>query len=144
MVSDDRPRYRTGSRRMVVKLASHDRPVSLRSLGDGATRLFGLAIALANSRDGFLLIDEAENGIHHSVQADYWRMVLQAAQDNNVQVLATTHSWDCVKGFEQAARDNEDVEGILIRLQKYPAGLRAVELLEDDLNVAVEQGIETR
>ena len=58
------------------------------------SRLFTVALALANSRDGFLLIDEAENGIHHSVQADYWRLVLQTAQDNNVQVLATTHSWD--------------------------------------------------
>ena len=48
----------------------------LRSLGDGAVRLFGVALALANSQGGFLLIDEAENGIHYSLQRDFWRMVL--------------------------------------------------------------------
>ena len=37
----------------------------LKSLGDGAVRLFGVALALANSQNGFLLIDEVENGIHH-------------------------------------------------------------------------------
>ena len=66
--------------------------MSLRSLGDGAVRLFGVALALANSQGGFLLIDEAENGIHHTIQRDFWRMVLLTAQENNVQVFATTHS----------------------------------------------------
>ncbi|MDE0446870.1 MAG: AAA family ATPase [Spirochaetaceae bacterium] len=57
-------------RRAVVRLKDQERPVPLKSLGDGAERLFGVALALANSRGGFLLIDEAENGIHHSVQYD--------------------------------------------------------------------------
>ena len=116
----------------------------LKSLGDGALRLFGVALALANSRDGFLLMDEAENGIHHSVQRDLWRMVIQTAQENNVQVLATTHSWDCVRGFAQAAIEMDDVEGVLVRLDQDDYGLRAVEYSEEDLKVVVEQGIEVR
>ena len=102
-------------------------PVPLRSLGDGALRLLGVAVTLANSRGGFLLIDEAENGIHHTIQRDYWRMILQTAQENNVQVLATTHSWDCVTGFAQAASELEDVEGVLVRLSRSGGDLRAVE-----------------
>ena len=74
-------------------------------------RLFGVALALANSKDGFLLIDEAENGIHHSIQRDFWTMILKAAHQNNVQVLATTHSWDCVAGFAMAATEIEEVDG---------------------------------
>ena len=66
----------------------------LRTLGDGAMRCFAVALALAKSTNGFLLIDEAENGIHHSIQPKFWNMVLQTAQRNNVQVIATTHSWD--------------------------------------------------
>ena len=145
MVSDNRisPQH-TDRHRVIVKLANQDRPVPLQSLGDGATRLFTVALALANSRDGFLLIDEAENGIHHSVQANYWRLVLQTAQDNNVQVLVTTHSWDCVRGFAQAAVENEAVEGVLVRLQRNALGLRAVEYSEEDLQIAAEQNIEVR
>ena len=128
----------------MVRTEGEDRPVPLRSLGDGALRLFSVALALANSRDGFLLIDEAENGIHHSVQRDFWWMVLQTAQANNVQVVATTHSWDCVRGFAEAAIENETAEGVLYRLDRLPAGLQAVEYTEDDLRVATEQSIEVR
>ena len=131
-------------RRMVARLKGHKQPVPLASLGDGALRLFGVAIALANSRNGFMLIDEAENGIHHSIQRDYWRMVLQTAHENNVQVLATTHSWDCVTGFAQAATELEDVEGVLVRLSRSNGDLRAIEYPEEELATAAEQGIEVR
>ena len=116
----------------------------LKSLGDGALRIFGIALALANSRDGFLLIDESENGIHHSIQRDFWRMVLQTAQANNVQVLATTHSWDCIKGFAYAAAECEDAEGVLVRLSMRNGDLRAVEYPEDELKIAADQRIEVR
>ena len=131
-------------RRVLVKVKGQTNPVPLRSLGDGAVRAFAVALALANSGDGFLLIDEAENGIHHSVQAKFWKMVLQTAQRNNVQVLATTHSWDCVKGFAQAANELEDVAGLLYRIQRVPAGFRAVEYSERNLQAAAKYGIEVR
>ena len=104
--------------------------------------MFGIALALANSQDGFLVIDEAENGIHHSVQRDFWKMVIRTAHENNVQVLATTHGWDCVAGFAQAA--TKLGEGALVRLETNGDGIRAVEYSEEDLRVAAEQGIEVR
>lgn len=135
---------RAGGRRVVARIKELERPVPLRSLGDGAVRLFGLALALTNSQDGFLVIDEAENGIHHSIQHDYWRMVLQAAHDNNVQVLATTHSWDCVRAFAQVAVENEGVEGVLIRLEKDDDGIHTITYSEDRLRRAAEHGSEVR
>lgn len=120
-------------RRVLVKVKGQTNPVPLRSLGDGAVRAFAVALALANSTDGFLLIDEAENGIHHSTQARFWNMVLQTAERNNVQVIATTHSWDCVVGFAKAASELESVEGVLYRIQRNGDRLRAVEYPEADL-----------
>ena len=131
-------------RRAIVKLKGNSGPVPLKSLGEGAPRLFGVALAFAHSSNGFFLIDEAENGIHHSVHRDYWRMFLQTAHKNNVQVFATTHSWDCVRGFAQAATENEDVEGVLVRLEKEDEGLRAVRYDERRLKIAAEQRIEVR
>ena len=130
--------------RVLAKLRDQPFPVPLRSLGDGALRLFGLALTLAKSRDGFLLIDEAENGIHHSVQRDYWRIVLMAAQANNVQVIATTHSFDCVRGFAQAMTECEGIEGALVRLERTDEEVWAVEYSESDLKIAAEQSIEVR
>lgn len=144
VVGDDERRYSGDGRRVVVKLKDHSRPVPLKSLGDGVTRVFAAGLALANSRDGFLVIDEAENGIHYALQPDFWSMVLRAAHQNNVQVLATTHSWDCVTGFARAAVQVSGVAGVLVRLEKDGEQVRAVEYTEDELQAAARQGIEVR
>ena len=135
---------RSRGARAIVKLQDHPDPVLLRSLGDGATRTFAAALSLATCRGGLLVIDEAENGIHHRVQEDYWRMILLTAAANNVQVLATTHSWDCVDGFARAASSLDDVEGRLVRLERRGEELRAVEYDEDLLATVAEQRIEVR
>ena len=131
-------------RHFIVKLKGHSQPVPLKSLGDGAVRLISVVLALVNSRDGILLIDEAENGIHHSIQHNFWRMVLRIARDNNTQVLATTHSWDCVQGFSQAATDDEDAEGVLYRLERDDEDVWAIFYPEDQLKIAAEHGTEVR
>ena len=131
-------------RQVVAKFRGQPFPVPLETLGDGVLRLFGLALVLVNSRDGFLLIDEAENGIHHSIQGDFWRLVLLAAQANNVQVIATTHSFDCVRGFAQAIAECEGIEGVLVRIEREEGRLRAVEYSERNLKAAAESRIEVR
>ena len=145
MVGDEETlRFVGRGRRVVVKLRDHERPVPLKSLGDGVTHLFAAALALANSRDGFLVLDEAENGIHHSVQRGFWRMVLRAAHQNNVQVLATTHSSDCVAGFARAAIECDDALGVYVRLERDDIRVRAVEYTEEELETVADQGIEVR
>ena len=106
--------------------------------------MFGVALALANSRNGFLVIDEAENGIHHSIQKAFWRMVLRTAQANNVQVLATTHSIDCVRGFAAASDEAEEIECALVRVVRRNGETWAIEYSEKNLVIAAEQGIEVR
>ena len=141
VVGEEKP---GNSRRVVVKLRDHPRPVPLKSLGDGVTRLFAAGLALANSREGFLVVDEAENGVHYSVQQDFWRMVLLAAHQYNVQVLATTHSRDCVRGFARAAAEIGEAEGVYVRLERDNDQVWAVEYTEEELKTVAEQDIEVR
>lgn len=140
MVGDTHSRFR--GRRPIVKLESRD-PVSLKSLGDGAVRLFATALAMTNCTNGFLLIDEAENGIHHSVQQQYWKMVLHTASRYNIQIFATTHSIDCVKGFAQAALESEE-GGVLYRLENRDQNLAAIRYPEEDLDAAAKFKTEVR
>lgn len=142
MVGDVRDQSR--GRHVIVKLQDRDTPVPLKSLGDGATRLFGVALALAGSRNGMLLMDEVENGIHHSVHDDFWRMILRTAEENDVQVLATTHSFDCVRGFAKAAVESDTSEGVLVRLEREAERIRAVVYSEDELEAAAKHRIEVR
>ena len=131
------------SRIPFVRVENLSEPIPLRALGDGVNRLFGLALALTNAKDGLLLIDEIENGIHYSVQADLWRLVFETAARLNVQVFATTHSYDCIKAFEEAARESEE-EGILVRLARKGDRTLVGEFDERELEIAVEGEIEVR
>ena len=147
MIADTEERVRlrpTNSRKPVVRIKGLERPVPLKSLGDGAVRLFGTALALANCDKGFLTIDEAENGIHHSVQDSYWQMVMQTAHEQNAQVFATTHSWDCVVGFARAAIDSVDSDATLVRIEKDGEELRSIEYSKEELEYVATFGIEVR
>ena len=143
IVGDD-PRYRGRGRRVIVKLRDYPDPVPLASLGDGITRLFAAGLALAASRGGYLVVDEVENGIHYSVQQEFWSMVLHAANQHDVQVLATTHSNDCVAGFARAAADLDQVESAYVRLERMGHQVKAVEYTKEDLYTVAQQGIEAR
>ncbi len=126
-----------------AKLKGYDKPVPLRSLGDGVSRLFGLSLALVHAQEGFLLVDEIENGLHYSVQYDLWRLIFESAKRLNVQVFAATHSLDCIKAFTQAAAESPD-EGCLVRLAIKNGRNLVGEFSEEDLEIAIEGQIEVR
>jgi hypothetical protein len=126
-----------------IKVPSRSQPLPLRSLGDGPNRVLGLALALVNARDGFLFLDEVENGIHYSLQPDLWRLIFRVAQRMNVQVFATTHSYDCVTAFQEAAAENPE-EGILIRLEERQGSVTVTLFDERELSVVADEAIEVR
>lgn len=106
-------------------------------------RMLGIALALVNAENGILLIDEIENGLHYSIQTDLWRLIFQVAQRLNIQVFATSHSWDCIESFQKAAQENEQ-EGILIRLEHKKGEVVATIFDEDKLAIATREQIEIR
>lgn len=128
----------------LVKLANLSERLPLRSLGDGAIRLFQIMVALANARDGILLVDEFENGLHWSIQNKLWEMVFRLSERLNVQVFASTHSRDCVKSFGETWKTREK-EGAFYRLSRL--GEQSVKLTHytcETLSDALETDVEVR
>lgn len=99
-----------------VKLKNAKGPFPLNSMGDGMLRVLQLSLNIFPARDGFLLIDEFENGLHYSVQEKVWEWLFELANRFNIQVFATTHSWDCVDSFAKVAARSQDIEGVLFRV----------------------------
>jgi len=126
-----------------VKLKGMDEPLLLRSLGDGMNRLFGIALALANAKSGILLIDEVENGLHYSVQGDIWLLIFQTAARLDVQVFATTHSWDCISAFQSASTQSEE-DGMLVRLEEKNGEVTPTLFDRRRLEIATKEDIEIR
>lgn len=109
---------RSSANRMpVVKLHGQTEPVPLNSMGDGMYRLLQLALTAASAKGGFLLVDEFENGLHFTVQEAVWRMVFQIAAELDMQVFATTHSWDCIESFVRVAQERPK-EGVLFKMSR--------------------------
>ena len=73
-----------------VRLPLHD-------LGGGVVRLSRLLLSFFTSRDGLLLADEMENGIHHSVLREVWIFARRWMHEWKVQFVATTHSAECIE-----------------------------------------------
>ncbi len=96
----------TNNRIPIIKLSDMSEPIPLKSLGDGMTRLFHLILSLVTAKDGVLLIDEFENGLHWSTQSKAWQLIFTLAKQWNVQVFCTTHSTDCINGFEEIWTQN--------------------------------------
>jgi ABC-type transport system involved in cytochrome c biogenesis ATPase subunit len=133
------------SRRIpVAKLRTETKPVALRSLGDGVNRMLGVALSLVEARDGVALLDEVENGIHFSAQRQLWELIFRTAHRLNIQVFATTHSWDCIQAFQRAATEDEHEDAALVRLDMRQGTIRPVTISERDLSIVTEEHIEVR
>jgi AAA15 family ATPase/GTPase len=129
----------------VVQTEASIEPVPLKSLGEGMNRLLGVTLALVNCEDGILLIDEIESGLHYSVLPDVWKLIFKTAKDLNVQVFATTHSKDCIEAFTQAAIDDEESKGMLIRLERNKDDKIIAKTIEEErLADAINYGAEVR
>ena len=103
-------------RTALVKLSGVSRPVPLNSMGDGMLRVLQLSLKIFAAKGGFLLIDEFENGLHYSVQEKVWALLFEMAERHDIQIFATTHSWDCIESFTKVAVARTETDGVLFRL----------------------------
>jgi AAA15 family ATPase/GTPase len=81
-------------------------PLSL--FGDAMNRIAEIILQIINNEDSSLLIDEIENGIHHSSQIAFWDFLYKLAEQLNVQIFATTHSLEMTEAFIKAGLDRQD------------------------------------
>jgi energy-coupling factor transporter ATP-binding protein EcfA2 len=120
------------------------RRVPLGSYGDGMRRLLALSLSLIQTAEGVLLVDEIDTGLHWTVMEDMWRLVIDTALVNSIQVFATTHSEDCIRGLASLVESRPDLAGN-VSVYKIERSLgRAVRFDATDVQAAVEQNIEVR
>ena len=115
--------------------------VPLPALGEGMTRIARLIMGICLSPGGVVLMDEIENGLHHSVVPDLWRAIDGTAREFDTQVIATTHSFECFAAAHRALGN----EGFLFhRLETENEANRCVTYPADAIEGAVEHGLEVR
>lgn len=143
-LKDDASLYsRKDERVPVVVLRDSSKRYRLNSMGDGINRVLTIILALLNCKDGILLIDEFENGLHHSVQSQLWKIIFELSEELHIQIFATTHSEDAIKSFSENAQ--KDQNGKIIRLENLNNSIRVVEYQEkEELAYIGQNDIEIR
>ena len=130
---------------ILIKLKGQTRPLPLGSMGDGMHRILAIAASLADSENAYLLVDEIDTGLHYRIITDLWRLVFDTSDRLNVQVFATTHSWDGVRSFSEALDLEEDKEiAALFRLERRGPQIVPVKYTAEELTFITEQDIEVR
>jgi AAA15 family ATPase/GTPase len=121
-----------------------DKPILLSFLGEGMSRLTNILLAIGVSKNGVVLIDEIENGFHYSVLKDVWKAISEMAREFNVQIFATTHSYECIQNAHLAFKESDVYDFRVIRLDKIDDQVKPVVMNQEDLDAALELGFEIR
>jgi predicted ATPase len=134
----------TGQRPLIYADIGLPEMIPVSHLGEGFCRLLDIYSELLAGEAKVLLIDEIENGLHHTVLPVVWKGLIAAAKELNVQIFATTHSAECIFAADQAARDSEPYELNLVRLDRVDGEIKATIVEQKDLETAKEFNWELR
>lgn len=84
--------------------------VPISSISSGVAKLVYLLIAIVAMPKSVLFIDEIENGLYYARFPSVWKTLHRLCKENDVQIFASTHSYECLEGLKEACKESaEDV-----------------------------------
>ncbi len=113
-------------------------------LGQGFNRLLAIYSEILAAGSNVLLIDEIENGIHHEILPDVWRGIRELAEGENIQIFATTHSWECVVAAHEIFAETIDYDFALHRLVDVEGDIAVQTLEKEGLEASIKGLIDVR
>lgn len=118
-------------------------PISL--LGDGASIVLSIGLALLSLQDGILLLDEFDTALHFSKLMPVWRQIATLADQVNCQIIAVTHSRECIEAAAAALSGSSFQSDFqFMRIDRVRKKIAVTGYDVDDLNVAFAESWEVR
>jgi AAA15 family ATPase/GTPase len=125
-----------------------ERLMPIHLMGDGAIKFTSIISNIERARNGILLIDEIDNGLHFSVLKHIWKIILEMSSKNNVQLFITTHDKETLRYLSEVIEE-EDITKINLvscyTISKDNAdNLDSYKYKTDALKFALENEVEIR
>lgn len=117
-------------------------PVS--QVGQGVYRLLGIICELIADKPNLVLIDELENGLHHSIHRQIWTGLAEIAETLDVQIIASTHSDEFLRAAHRAYSERPAYHFGVIQLFRVPSGVQGRVLGKEQIEAAIQADIELR
>jgi len=114
--------------------------IPITQMGQGFNRLLNIYSEVIASEVKVLLIDEIENGLHYSVMPQVFEGLFNAVKELDIQIFATTHSWECIVAADAAARKSTPYDLNVIRLDRVGENLKAT--IMDDKTLATARDLD--
>lgn len=111
---DDIINFEIIGRSRTIKLfrKGQDQPLTLYDYGNGMYKAFFIATSALLAKNGILLVDEIEAGIHSKALTDFITKLINVCEKNNVQLFLTTHSLEAIDIILDDCRDKLDQTAI--------------------------------
>ncbi len=79
--------------------------------GDGLRHYISIICAFYAGENGYLFIDEIDNGIYYDHLDRLWEIIFTLSKKTNCQIFATTHSKEMLESFARVAKklDEQDI-----------------------------------
>ncbi len=111
----------TSTNSLIAWRSNYDTPFLINLFGEGTIKTLRMLLEITVCKDRRLMVDEIDTGIHYTRLKDFWKIILSASIENNVQLFATTHSQECLVYFTQALQELKiESSARLISLEELP------------------------
>jgi predicted ATPase len=117
-------------------------PVS--QAGQGVYRLVTILAEIIGESPEVVLIDEIENGLHHTIHEQVWAGLAETAEKLGVQIFATTHSGECLAAAHAAFSARKTYDLSVIQLFRLESGVKGRVLDRELIEAAIAGNIELR
>lgn len=113
--------------------------IPLSQAGQGLYRLLVVLSELIGETPDVCLLDEIENGLHYSAYEDVWAGLAQATDEMGVQLIATTHSRECLEAAHRAFSARPTYDLSVVQLFRIESGIEG-RVLDDKMVAAALAG----
>jgi predicted ATPase len=116
----------------------------LSQAGQGLYRLIAIFAELIGEQPAICIIDELENGIHHSLLEQVWTGLAAVAEEMGIQIFVTTHSLECIRSAHDAFSKRQEYDFGIIQLFRVEGVDQGRVLDRKHIEAAIAGGIDLR
>lgn len=134
---------RGGDITILIDLGS-ERLIPLALSGLGMMKILRLIVSMLSVPGSVLLVDEIEVGLHWKAMLPIWKVIEKVAKRYDIQIVATTHSLECVRAAVEAFSNKDQFDLGVFRFEKTKQGIQSVAYDEGDIKASIENDLEIR
>lgn len=102
-----------GFAQLYATLNTINRKLPVTAISSGITKFITILLAMNIRRGGVVLIDEIENAIYFKMFPQLWRTIIYFAVLTDTQIIASSHSWECLSAAATAFEEYPDLLTLL-------------------------------